>query len=237
MRLAILMTNTDESDFAQRHPKDGEKFTTFVHLVRPDWDVDVFSVKDGVFPDNIDEFDGVIITGSPTSTRSGAAWIDELLDLIRQMDAQKMPIFGTCFGHQAIALALGGAVDRNPDGWVHGLTQNYFVHRPDWAGDLPETVNLYGSHVEQVSKLPTGAQIVTKSDACTASGFYIGNHIYTTQHHPEMSPGFIDALTDEMQADLGEEMYAQAKASLATTSDQIQFAESVAKFFEQSAAR
>ena len=27
MHLAILMANTDESEFAARHPKDGEKFT------------------------------------------------------------------------------------------------------------------------------------------------------------------------------------------------------------------
>ncbi len=26
MRLAILMSNTDESEFAQQHPKDGEKW-------------------------------------------------------------------------------------------------------------------------------------------------------------------------------------------------------------------
>ena len=49
MKIAILMTNTDESDFAQRHPKDGEKFTDFIQLVRPKWETVVFSVKDGNF--------------------------------------------------------------------------------------------------------------------------------------------------------------------------------------------
>ena len=69
MHLALLMTNTDESDFAQDHPRDGEKFTTLVHLVRPDWRVEVFNVKDGVFPGDITDFDGVMITGSPSSVR------------------------------------------------------------------------------------------------------------------------------------------------------------------------
>ena len=58
MHLAVLMTNTDESDFAQRHPKDGEKFKALIQSVRPDWTVSSFHVKDGVFPDDILAFDG-----------------------------------------------------------------------------------------------------------------------------------------------------------------------------------
>ena len=121
MHLAILMTNTDESPFAQRHPKDGEKFAELIHLVRPDWRVEVFPVKDGVFPADITAFDGAMITGSPASTRSGADWTLKLFDLIRDMAARHQPVMGVCFGHQAIALALGGQVGRSPEGWAHGL--------------------------------------------------------------------------------------------------------------------
>ncbi|MCK5502914.1 MAG: type 1 glutamine amidotransferase, partial [Tritonibacter mobilis] len=71
MRIAILMTNTDDSAFAHRHPMDGEKFTTLVQMARPAWRCDVYAVKDGIFPDNIGTYDGAMITGSPASTRSG----------------------------------------------------------------------------------------------------------------------------------------------------------------------
>ncbi|MGR3677824.1 MAG: type 1 glutamine amidotransferase [Paracoccaceae bacterium] len=228
------MTNTDESDFAQRHPKDGEKFTDLVHLARPDWSCSVFAVKDGEFPDDLSAFDGVIITGSPSSVRSGAAWVDRLLALIRQMDANRKPLFGACFGHQATAVALGGALDHNPQGWVHGLTRNALVTRPDWASELPETVKLYGSHCEYVSKLPTQAQPFSQSNNQT-SGFTVGQHIFTTQHHPEMSPGFIAALTDEMKDTLGPDDYFEAHASLKDRSDQLAFAETIARFFEAAA--
>ena len=70
MKIAILMTNTDESDFAQRHPKDGEKFADFIQLVRPEWETVVFSVKDGNFPSDITEFDGFMITGRRHTTRA-----------------------------------------------------------------------------------------------------------------------------------------------------------------------
>ena len=78
MHLAILMTNTDESAFAQAHPKDGEKFAALIHAVRPDWSCDVFAVKDGVFPDDLAAFDGVMVTGSPASVHDDEPWIGRL---------------------------------------------------------------------------------------------------------------------------------------------------------------
>ncbi|WP_406647743.1 type 1 glutamine amidotransferase [Aliisedimentitalea scapharcae] len=225
------MTNTDESDFAQRHPKDGEKFTNLVQLVRPDWTCAVFAVKDGIFPDDVMKFDGVMITGSPASVRSGEPWVDQLLGLIREIDAQKLPMFGACFGHQAIAVALGGTLDHNPQGWVHGLTRNRVCARPPWARDLPDELRLYGSHVEQVSTLPPDVQTIATSGE-TITGFARGQHIYTTQHHPEMDSGFIAALTDELRDTLGPEVHDRARASLSEMADQQAFAESVARFFE-----
>lgn len=232
MHLAILLTNTDESAFAQLFPKDGEKFTSLIQIARPSWTTDVFSVKDGVFPADLSPFDGVIITGSPTSVHCGAAWVDQLLDLIRQMVSDGMPLFGACFGHQAIALACDGTVEQNPDGWVHGLTQNHLRLRPEWAAGLPETVHLYGSHSEQVTRVPEIGKIWTSCPGCPASGILIGDRVMTTQHHPEMSPAFIRALTDEMSDVLDAETTKQALQSLSHPADQKQFAESLARFFE-----
>ncbi|UWQ63408.1 type 1 glutamine amidotransferase [Leisingera caerulea] len=234
MQLAILMTNTDESEFAQRHPKDGEKFTDLIRMARPDWRTSVFAVKDGDFPQNLFEFDAAVITGSPASARSGAAWVAELLEMIRAAHARRFPLFGACFGHQAIALALGGSLDKNPDGWVHGLTRNRVLHRPDWAAALPDEVRLYGSHCECVCSLPPGAVPLAESNGVNA-GFTLGRHIFTTQHHPEMTHDFIIALSEEMREDLGPSVFARALDSLAERSDQQVFAETLARFFEQAA--
>jgi len=235
MHLAILMTNTDESAFSAHHPKDGEKFADLIHMVRPGWTLEVFAVKDGVFPENLSRFDGAMITGSPASVRSGAAWTEQLLELIRAMHAARLPLFGACFGHQAIALALGGAVGHNPGGWVHGLIRNETLARPNWARDLSDVVGLYGSHTEQVTALPEGAVPLSRSEGCPVSGFAIGQTVYTTQHHPEMTPAFIAALTEEMVGDLGPDLAARARASLTVPADRAAFAESVARFFEQAA--
>ncbi len=237
MHLAVLVTNTDESAFAQAHPKDGEKFPAMMRRVRPDWDFSAFSVKDGEFPDRIDRFDGLMLTGSPASVNGGAAWIARLLTLIRDAHRRRIPMFGACFGHQAIALALGGRVTRNPGGWVHGSVPVALDARRDWMAGLPDEMHLYASHAEQVSTLPEGADILAHSPGCAVAGFAIGDHIYTTQHHPEMTPEFIAALTEELSGDLGPDLTARARASLHAPANMKAYAESVARFFEQAARR
>lgn len=232
MHLAILMTNTDESEFSERHPKDGQKFTDLIHGVRPDWELSVFSVKDGHFPEDIAAFSGAMITGSPASVRSSRPWVPPLLNLIRDMHARKQPLFGACFGHQAIARALGGEIDNNPAGWVHGTIRNQSFFAPPWAQGLPAAFHLYGSHNEFVSRLPDGAVQTASCDGLLA-GFAIAQHIWTTQHHPEMSHEFITALTEEMRATLPKAVYEAAVKSLHNHADQAVFAEALARFFEQ----
>ncbi|SEQ14086.1 type 1 glutamine amidotransferase [Thalassovita taeanensis] len=237
MRIAILMTNTDDSPFSDQHPKDGEKFTALLHLARPDWKTQVFSVKDGIFPDDLNGFDGAIITGSPASVHDSDPWVAQLMDLIRQMVADGLPLFGACFGHQAIALALGGKVEQNPGGWVFGRTESQIAARADWMAGLPATLGLYAAHVEQVTQLPKGARILTTCAACPVGGFAIGHAVYTTQYHPEMTPDFIAALTDELADKLPPAVLTQARASLTAPADTVAFAESIARFFEQAVAR
>lgn len=225
MRIAILMTNTDESAFAQRHPKDGEKFSALLHRARPEWIFDVYSVKDGIFPKTLDDVDGVLITGSPASVHDNAAWIPKLEKLIRDLHSKRMPVFGACFGHQVIATALGGQVALNPDGWVLGT-----VTATGTADDKP--VSLYAAHKEQVTQLPDGAEVVAKSPDCPVAGFSIGDHILTTQYHPEMTKDFFAALVAELRFELGREISDQAERSMATDVDTDDLAEQIAHFFE-----
>ena len=85
MHIGLLVTNTDDSDFAARHPRDAEKFATLLAGVRPGWDVSAFDLPKGEFPDGIQGFDGFVIGGSPASVRDDTAWIARLMDLIRTL--------------------------------------------------------------------------------------------------------------------------------------------------------
>ncbi len=236
MHIAVLMTNTDESDFAQRHPKDGEKFAALITSVDTDWKTTSFNVKDGIFPESLDKFDGIVITGSPASARDDAAWIKRLNALIVDAFRPSKPMFGACFGHQAIASALGGSIDYNPAGWVFGLTETDVVASPDWAAGLGPKLRQYAAHKEQVTALPEGAEVILSSPVCPNAGFIIDERVYTTQNHPEMSHDFITALVDEFADDLGPSVAQTARASLSQSADTEVYAHTIAQFFENAHA-
>jgi len=75
------------------------------------------------FPDAA-AYDLVVLLGAPWSVydrASVAPWIDGELDLLRTAYASDIPVLGICFGAQALAIALGGKVERAPRpemGWI-----------------------------------------------------------------------------------------------------------------------
>lgn len=230
MHLAILVTNTDLSDFAHRHPFDGEKFTTLIHAVRPDWKCSVFLVHQDEFPTDLSVFDGIMITGSPASVHDTDPWVVRLLELIR---GTNLPIYGACYGHQAIALALGGTVGPNPNGWRFGLETCLITAPQSWMVGLDGQHRQFAAHNEQVLTLPPNAQAVSTAEDVPYAGFVIGNRIYTSQNHPEMTRDFFTALLEEYSAALGPDVTSRAQASLAHADDYVAYAETIAAFFEQ----
>lgn len=127
MHIAVLATNTDDSPFAARHPRDVEKFRVLLHGVRPGWTVSSFDLPDGEFPVDLQKFDGFLIGGSPSSVHDEDPWIERLLSVIREAVAAGKPLAGACFGHQAIAKALGGTVGPNPGPFVLGTAETEVI--------------------------------------------------------------------------------------------------------------
>ena len=119
MHLAILVTNTDTSAFSARHPTDETRFSVMMRLVRPDWRFTAVDCVRDVLPGGPGAFDGYIVTGSPACANDPDDWIVDLKAFIRDCVAEGVPLFGTCFGHQVIAAALGGQVQTV--GWRLGL--------------------------------------------------------------------------------------------------------------------
>lgn len=232
MHIAVLATNTDDSAFASRHPRDVEKFRVLMQGVRPGWQVTAFDLPKGEFPDEVQGFDGFLIGGSPSSVHDEDAWIDRLMEIIRQAFAAGKPIVGACFGHQAIAKALGGTVGPNAGGFVLGTAATEVVQLAPWMEPVAE-FRLAAAHGEQVTRLPPGAEVVGRTPGCPAAAYRIGDLVFTTQYHPEMTPEFLDALVKEFAPKFPPEVGEAAKASLALGTEGPRFAEWMARFFEQ----
>ena len=235
MDIAVLITNTDDSAFSQVRSDDGQKFASLIAEVRPDWRCVPYWVCKGEMPGDLTIFDGVLITGSPSSVGADLPWIAPLQDMIHAVLDRRQPLFGACFGHQLIAASLGADIIRNPAGWGHGLLQVSRSARAPWSGDEPGFA-LYGSHIEQVATLPADVTLLFEGPGLPVAGFAIRDHVFTIQHHPEMTHDFICDLVEEYAGIVGPEVTVAARASLMHRADRHAFALELARFFEHAAA-
>nr|WP_316655941.1 hypothetical protein [uncultured Gellertiella sp.] len=230
--IGILLTSNDQSEFAQRFDHDGERFADLLSPLRPDWSFTTIPAKDDVFPDSPDAYDGYIITGSPASVQGNDPWILHLLDFIRDVEARRIPLFGACFGHQAIALALGGAVQHCNKGWGLGTSMTHFTRFAPWMQPERRDVRLYSAHEEQVTRLPDGAELLGGDDFCPIGSFRIADHVFTTEFHPEMTPAFISGLVDYLEDHLDSTTISRARDTLQHPAEGAEFARWMANFLD-----
>lgn len=232
MHIAILCTSNDVSDFALRHETDDIKYANIIKKLRPDWKIDRFAVWKNSFPENIKHYDGVIITGSPASVHDDEAWIERLIHLICTMNEQKIPLFGGCFGHQAIAKALGGEVGYNLKGeWSVGKENTKFFEGTPF-GLSNQDISLYSIHKEEVFRLPKNAKAIGENDFCKYPAFMINDHILSSQYHPEMTKVFLLDLLNELVAVLPDDKRMKAQEEFEEGHQGEEFMNSVIKFFE-----
>ncbi len=149
------------------------------------FDFDNYAVVDSQFPSGAEAADGWLITGSKHGTYENHSWIPPLEDLIRDIVARELPLIGVCFGHQIIAQALGGKVEKFDGGWAVGRTE-YRI------GDRKLILNAW--HQDQVTELPEGATVVGSNDFCRNAVLAYGDTVWTIQPHPEFSNAFVDGL-------------------------------------------
>ena len=136
-------------------------------------EIDVAKERVMQFLPRLGSYDGFILPGSLASVAARcrddeeAPWVQPLEMLIRQLDAKRRPMLGVCFGHQLLASALGGRVERNSQ---HGLQAGActFELTPlgtdvlgggDGGGERALTTLLY-HHNDVVVRLPTSAALL-----------------------------------------------------------------------------
>ena len=101
--------------------------------------------------------DAYLITGSPAGVYDDLPWIAKLKTFLRAA-AGRAKLVGICFGHQIMAEAFGGRVEKSAQGLGRrGSRPTPIVRREPWMDDV-SCVAVPASHQDQVVLQPPGAE-------------------------------------------------------------------------------
>ena len=236
MHLAILRTGQTNAALNGDFPDYPEMFTRLLNSAGATKNISFtftsFAVFNRELPANAGDFDGYITTGSAAGVYEDHEWLEPLFAFIRACDAIKKPVCGICFGHQAVAKALGGEVEKWPDGWGVGVRDMDIAAHTRWMTPADKFSLIY-FHQDQVTKLPQGAISLATSDFCSIGAFAKDQHIFCLQGHPEFAADYSHALLEVIQPRVGEDRTKTAIGSLANKTDAAEIAQWICDFFYQ----
>lgn len=223
MRIGILQTGAAPDALA---PTSGDYPDMFVRLLDGHgFGFTTYRVLDGQFPAAVTDCDGWLITGSRHGAYEDHPWIPPLEDFIRAAFAAHVPVVGICFGHQIIAQAMGGRVEKYAGGWSVGPTDY------DFGG---QTMTLNAWHQDQVTVKPEGATVIASNDFCANAALLYDDRALTVQAHPEFGPAFVDGLMKTRGPGLvPAPLLAAAAAKLDAPLQDRTMAAQIAAFFKQ----
>lgn len=228
MRIGILVNDHVADRFRHISGDYGDMFQRL--LGSENVDVVVYDVVGGEIPDDPTECDAWVATGSFYSVNDDEEWIRHLEQFVREIAEARVPYVGICFGHQMLAKALGGTVEKSDRGWGVGV---HDVEVSEEAG-LGEGYRVILSHQEQVVTPPQGAEILGWSEHCPVSMFVVDDTMAGIQGHPEFLPEYSEALMRERRGRvIPEETVDAGLASLGMEPDNERLADWILGFIEK----
>ncbi len=196
--VTIIETGRPPATIKGDWPLYPEMFESLLSPNLPDWTFKAVALSEGEALPDPSSLDAILITGSAAGVYDDMPWMAPLMDFIRWGANAQTPQIGICFGHQAIAHALGAKVTKSDKGWGIGRHTYDLIAPQSWMGpDVPDTFNLGVSHQDQVLSLPPGATLIAANDFCEFAALaYPAARAISFQGHPEYSVGFSCALYD-----------------------------------------
>jgi GMP synthase-like glutamine amidotransferase len=147
-----------------------------------------FRAPEGRLPKLADGCTHLILTGSEASILDRVGWVDAEVDLVRNALDRGIPILGSCFGHQLLALAIGGPsyVRRCEEPEIGWLPVRILEDTPllGAAG----TAYAFTLHFDEVVD-PAGLfKVLAETSCCQIHAFQYGvRPVWGIQAHPEIN--------------------------------------------------
>ncbi|XP_062198789.1 gamma-glutamyl peptidase 5-like [Phragmites australis] len=206
-RYALLMAAHD-SEYV--HKKYGGYLNVFVAAFgdageSEEWDLYRAVTGELPAPEDLERYDGFVISGSPHDAYADDLWILRLCLLVRDLHDMQKRVLGICFGHQVICRALGGRVGKASGGWDVGIREVAIAEAAPpcrflnaLKDQLPPRAKITEVHQDEVWEVPEGAEVLASSDKTGVEMFRIGEHVLGIQGHPEYTGDILLSLVDRL---------------------------------------
>lgn len=145
------------------------------------------------------DYDALIMTGSPLSVTDLAPWMLKTAEYLREAADAGMPVLGVCFGHQLLAHAYGGTVRKNANGREIGTITCALTDAgakdPLFDGITPR-FEVQATHEDIVDEWPDEVELLASNANTTNQAFRVGRNVRAVQFHPEIDAATMKALIE-----------------------------------------
>jgi GMP synthase (glutamine-hydrolysing) len=153
---------------------------------------------------NLDDFDGVVWTGSLLNIYDLGDPIERQIDLAKTLLSKKNKMFGSCWGLQVLTTAAGGIIRKNPKGLealiADGIILNESGINHPMYKKKPQTFSSFCWHYDEVEQLPSNAVVLSSNNLSEVQSlsFSVNNsEVWAVQCHPEFDPKWISGLMSQ----------------------------------------
>ncbi|CAD5109577.1 amidotransferase [Zestomonas carbonaria] len=214
LRICILETDILRPELIDQYQGYGRMFEQLFSRQPIPAEFITYNVVEGQYPADDEHFDAYLVTGSKADSFGSDPWIQTLKTYLLERYERGDKLLGICFGHQLLALLLGGKAERAAQGWGVGTHQYRIADQPAWMSPTVDDLTLLISHQDQVTALPENARLIASSDFCPHAAYAIEDQVLCFQGHPEFVHDYSRSLLEIRQQHLGEQIYQQGIASL-----------------------
>lgn len=188
-RLRVLLLQIRDEPEVERQEQDC--FLHFSGLAPDQFTFRNLVERPGVVAQDVRGFDAVVIGGAGAhSVTEEYPFTAPLAAVVEEMVALRQPLFGSCWGHQFIAKALGGSVITDLERKELGTFDIELTPAGEadpWLLGLPRRFGVQLGHHDRVVRLPEGAVELASSARCPNQAFRLPDApVYGAQFHVEL---------------------------------------------------
>ena len=181
MRLAILDLSYWPPEYMSGEPRFGETIAHWLARGLPEADLSVIDVVEGAPLPGLADFDGYVVSGSDKGVYDEVEWMAPLRCFLLDAREASTPLLGICFGHQIMADVFGGRAELAGPPEVG--VRRYVLEGAE--------VSAHVWHQDQVTQVPTGAQVIGAADYCPVGALAYPFPALSVQFHPEYTADYL----------------------------------------------